>query len=169
MATLSFDASREKEGVEDLAARAFRRHYRQIYGFVRRRSPSGADVEDIAAEVFADAAASLHGFESDGPPVLAWLYTVARRRLADASRRRSGEALSPVPPEYPPEVARALARALAALPASQRDVVVLKLIRGLSFREIASTLGATEAACKMRLSRALERMRESLAEEGVEP
>lgn len=43
------------------------------------------------------------------------------------------------------------------------------LFRGLSFREIASTLGATEAACKMRLSRALERMRESLAEEGVEP
>jgi RNA polymerase sigma-70 factor (ECF subfamily) len=157
--------------VDDLAAEAFRRHYRQIYGFVRRRSGSDADAEDVAADVFADAAASLDRLESGTPPVLAWLYTVAKRRLADEARRRNrgDAALKPVAPTYPPEVARALGRALAALPAAQRDVVVLKLIRGLSFREIARMLGATEAACKMRLSRALERMRESLSEEGVEP
>ena len=157
--------------MEDLAEQAFRRHYRQIYGFVRRRSPGGVDAEDITAEVFADAAAALDRFDAGSPPVLAWLYTVAKRRLADeARRRRRGDAsLTPVAPTYPPEVARALARALATLPAAQRDVVVLKLIRGLSFREIASTLGATEAACKMRLSRGLDRMRDSLAEEGVEP
>ncbi len=157
--------------MEDLADQAFRRHYRQIYGFVRRRSPSGVDAEDITAEVFADAAASLGRFEVGAPPVLAWLYTVAKRRLADEARRRlRGDAsLAPVAPTYPPEVTRALARALAALPDAQRDVVVLKLIRGLSFREIARTLGATEAACKMRLSRGLEQMRDSLAKEGVSP
>jgi RNA polymerase sigma-70 factor (ECF subfamily) len=157
--------------VDELAAQSFRRHYRQIYGFVRRRSASDAEAEDVAAEVFADAAAALERFEPGASPVLALLYTIAKRRLADEARRRNrgDAALTPVAPTYPPEVARALGRALAALPAAQRDVVVLKLIRGLSFREIARTLGATEAACKMRFSRALERMRESLSEEGVEP
>lgn len=157
--------------MEDLAEQAFRRHYRQIYGFVRRRSPSEVDAEDITAEVFADAAVALERFEAGSSPVLAWLYTVAKRRLADEARRRlrGDVSLAPVAPTYPPDVARALSRALTALPAAQRDVVVLKLIRGLSFREIARMLGATEAACKMRLSRGLDRMRQSLEEEGVGP
>jgi len=157
--------------MDDLAAQAFRRHYRQVYGFVRRRSTSDADAEDVTAEVFASAAASLGGFEPAGSPVLAWLYTVARRRLADAARRRRrGE---PLPARsihsYPEEVGRALRDALVALPPEQRAIVVLKLIRGLSFKEIAHEVDATEAACKMRLSRALARMRDHLRAEGVEP
>jgi RNA polymerase sigma-70 factor, ECF subfamily len=157
--------------VEELAEQAFRRHYRQIYGFVRRRSPSADEAEDVVAEVFADAAAALGRFEPGEAPVLAWLYTVARRRLADAARRRRrGPALTTVSaPAYPAAVAGALGRALAQLPREQRRVVVLKLVRGLSFREIAAEVGATEAACKMRLSRALAAMRDSLSEQGVEP
>jgi DNA-directed RNA polymerase specialized sigma24 family protein len=46
---------------------------------------------------------------------------------------------------------------------------VLKLVEGRSFREVAERLELTEAACKMRFSRALERLREELEKEGVEP
>jgi RNA polymerase sigma-70 factor (ECF subfamily) len=158
--------------VEHVAAEAFRRHYRQVYGFVRRRTASDADAEDVVAEVFADAAAGLERFEPGPTPVLAWLYTVARRRLADEARRRR-RPLAAVPAaadvHYGPDVARALRRALDTLPHEQRRVVVLKLIEGRSFRDIAERVGATEAACKMRLSRALERLRVALEQEGVEP
>lgn len=158
--------------MEELAEQAFRRHYGQVYRFVRRRSESAAEAEDVAAEVFADAAARLDRFRPGATPVLAWLYTVARRRLVDEARRRSRRvAAAPVQPaaEYGADVAAALGRALRTLPAAQRDVVVLKLINGLSFREIAERLGASEAACKMRLSRALERLRAELEREGVAP
>jgi RNA polymerase sigma factor (sigma-70 family) len=158
--------------VDELAAEAFRRHYRQVYGFVRRRTPNEADAEDVVAEVFADAAAALGRFRPGSSPVLAWLYTVARRRLADEARRRGrapAAAATASSAEYGPDVARALRRALAMLPDGQRRVVVLKLIEGWSFREIAQQLGATEAACKMRLSRALERLRRELEQEGVGP
>lgn len=158
--------------MDEVAADAFRRHYRQVYGFVRRRTQSDAEAEDVAAEVFADAAASLEGFRPGRTPVLAWLYTVARRRLADEARRRSRRPVAVMaaePAEYGPDVARSLRRALATLPDTQRRVVVLKLIEGWSFREIAAEVGASEAACKMRLSRALERLRDALEQEGVEP
>lgn len=158
--------------MEDLAARAFRRHYRQVYSFVRRRSPTDADAEDVVAEVFADAAETLARFRPGRSPVLAWLCTVARRRLADEARRRGRAArLEPVQatPQYGAELAGSLARSIAALPEPQRSVVVLKLIDGLSFREAAQRLGISEAACKMRLARALERLRERLEEEGVAP
>jgi RNA polymerase sigma factor (sigma-70 family) len=158
--------------VEDLAAHAFRRHYRQVYSFVRRRSPTDADAEDVVGEVFADAAEALGRFRAGRSPVLAWLYTVARRRLADEARRRGRVArLEPVQPtpEYGADVTRALARAIASLPEPQRSVVVLKLVEGLSFREVGDRLGVSEAACKMRLARALERLRAQLADEGIDP
>jgi RNA polymerase sigma factor (sigma-70 family) len=158
--------------VDEAAADAFRRHYRQVYGFVRRRTPSAADAEDVVAEVFAAAAERLERFEPGAPPVLAWLYTVARRRLADEARRRRRTPVALAASgtvEYGPDVARALRRALDGLPEAQRRVVVLKLIKGWTFREIAEQLGTSEAACKMRLSRALERLRDSLEQEGVEP
>jgi RNA polymerase sigma-70 factor, ECF subfamily len=158
--------------VDDLAEQAFRRHYRQIYGFVRRRTASDAEAEDVAADVFADAAVALERFEPGATPVLAWLYTVARRRLADQARRRARTpVLARVEPsvEYGPDVTRALGRAIGSLPEGQRVVVVLKLIEGWTFREIAARLGVSEAACKMRLSRALEQLRDALDEEGVRP
>lgn len=158
--------------MEELAETAFRRHYRHVYSFVRRRSANDADAEDVTAQVFADAAEALGRFRPGSSPVLAWLYTVARRRLADEARRRSRVVvLAPNEgaAEYGADVAAALRRAIVALPDSQRAVVVLKLIEGRSFREVAQRLGTTEAACKMRLSRALERLREQLEQEGVSP
>jgi RNA polymerase sigma-70 factor (ECF subfamily) len=158
--------------VEELAAQAFRRHYRQVYCFVRRRSSSDAQAEDITGDVFADAAAALDCFRPGATPVVAWLYTVARRRLADEARRRSRVVpLSAAEPaaEYGADLAAALKRAIAALPDAQRMVVVLKLLEGRTFREIATRVDATEAACKMRFSRALESLRDQLDQEGVGP
>jgi DNA-directed RNA polymerase specialized sigma24 family protein len=55
------------------------------------------------------------------------------------------------------------------LPSSQRDVVVLKLLRGASFAEIACAVGASEEAVRMRFSRALQSIRTELRKEGIEP
>src|SRR3954470_12827263 len=120
------------QGVTDPTEQAFRRHYAEVYRFVRRRTHSDKDAEDLAQQVFADAAASLR---CDGRPPIAWLYTVAKRRFADAARRdgRRRAATAAIPadaePDYAPAVAAALLAAFERLPASQRDVVVLKLLR----------------------------------------
>ena len=156
----------------NLADQAFRRHYGDVVRFVRRRTSSAADAEDIAGDVFADAAKGLERFEPGATPVLAWLYTVARRRLADEARRRARTpalAVAHGEAEYGPDLTAALRRTIGALPETQRSVVVMKLIEGRSFREIAARLDLTEAACKMRLSRALETLRDELEKEGVEP
>ena len=155
--------------MNDVADRAFRRHYDQVYRYVRRRTHDHHRAEELTQQVFADAAASLR--ETGGPP-LAWLYTVAKRRFADEARKRGAQvALAPAaaPVEYGPEVASSLRRALAALPEGQRQVVVLKLLRGVRFAEIAEKLGLSEAAAKMRFVRALEALRAELEREGVTP
>jgi RNA polymerase sigma-70 factor, ECF subfamily len=120
--------------------------------------------------VFADTPLSLR---SDGRPPIAWLYAVARRRFADAARRDIHRAQLPAAVEerveYGPSVAASLRAAFERLPATQRDVVVLKLLRGASFAEIATAVGTTEEAARMRLSRALRSVRADLEKEGIEP
>jgi RNA polymerase sigma-70 factor (ECF subfamily) len=160
------------QGVTDPSERAFRRHYAEIYRYVRRRSRDEHQAEELTQQVFADAAASLR---CDGRPPIAWLYAVAKRRFADAARRdsrRRAVALD-VPGEaqqdYGPSVAASLRTAFARLPSSQRDVVVLKLLRGASFAEIADALGTSEEAVRMRFSRALRSVRADLEKEGIEP
>ncbi len=167
--------------MDDPVASAFRRHYKQVYRFLRRRTDSDDVAEDLAQMVFVDAAARLRHLERDGPPVLAWLYTVARRRLIDTAREAArgpgriatlDEARArPIEaaPEYGDRLAALIAAALADLPDGQRQVVVLKLLEGRPFGEIAARLGVTEAACKMRFSRGLEALRKDLSRQGVEP
>lgn len=151
------------------AESAFRRHYDQVYRYLRWRTHDHHRAEELTQQVFADAAASLR---ETGEPPLAWLYTVAKRRFVDEARKRGAQISSVSSQEatqYGAEVASALRTALERLPEGQRQVVVLKLLRGARFAEIGETLGLTEAAAKMRFVRALEALRTELEGEGVTP
>jgi RNA polymerase sigma factor (sigma-70 family) len=152
-----------------------RSHYGDVYRYVRRRTRSREDAEDITQTVFAEAVAGLERSSATSPPVLAWLYTVARRRLIDERRRRSArlvpldEARLPARDAYGVDVAGALARAITGLPKEQQRVVVLKLVEGRAFAEIAATLEINEDACRARLARALRTLRTHLEQEGMRP
>src|SRR5262245_35783871 len=160
--------------MNDVAERAFRRHYGHVYRYLRRRTGGHHRAEELTQQVFADAVASLREEESSS---LAWLYTVAQRRFADELRRgaagRRAGALRPVGPahqaEYGTDVAAALRVAIARLPEGQRQVLVLKLLRGARFAEIGEALEVSPDAAKMRFVRALETLREDLEEGGVAP
>jgi RNA polymerase sigma-70 factor (ECF subfamily) len=158
---------------------AYRRHYGHVFRYLRRRVRSDDEAEELAQIVFADAVRSLERFKPGATPILALLYTVAQRRLADRARRLArSESLVELEDTrlqlvgetgYGPAVASALRVALEQLPDAHRTVVVMKLLQGLSFTEIAGHVGATEAACKMRFARGLESVRDQLEREGVTP
>jgi len=166
----------EKPGVNDVAERAFRLHYAQVYRYVRRRTRDHHRAEDLTQQVFAEAVAGLR--DSASPP-LAWLYTVAKRRFADEARRealaRQVGGLQLVAGEdsecrdYGTGLAVALRLAIERLPSGQREVVVLKLLRGAKFAEIGARLDISTEAAKMRFVRALEALRSELDKEGLQP
>jgi RNA polymerase sigma-70 factor (ECF subfamily) len=164
--------------MDEHAAVSWRRSYGSVYRFVRRRTSSREDAEDVTQEVFAAAIAALGQARIDAEtPPLAWLYTVARRRLIDRLRAQSPSA--PVDAEalvgdtgerlYGPAIVGALLDALRSLDEAQRQVVVLKVFEGHSFAEIAAEVGASEEACRMRFSRGLAHLRRQLTRKGVTP
>ena len=162
--------------MEGLAELAFRRHQAQIYRYLRRRTDDPRTAEDLTQEVFLDASRVLsrdNGWRPEA--MLAWLYTIAQRRLADHARheRRTVERLpleaaaETVAWEPEPELVQALTGALARLPAPQRRLVAMKLVHGSSFGESASLLGVSEAAAKMRFQRALRSLQSDLEQQGI--
>jgi DNA-directed RNA polymerase specialized sigma24 family protein len=105
------------------------------------------------------------------------LYWLTHPRLAPPPRRRSRrrevadetllELVVAPAPDYGGEVAAALERGLRALPLLQRQVVAMKLVRGMSFAEIADATHSSEGACRMRFLRGLEQLRDLLEQEGL--
>ncbi len=160
------------------AGQAFERYGRRLYRYLLRRTGNAHDAEELTQRVFVDAATALsRGNRPDS--MLAWLYAVAERRFVDEARRRARaaefiawaghgaerESMA----EYGVPIAAAVRRGIEALPREQRAVVVMKVLEGRSFGEIARAVNATEGACKMRFSRGIKRLQESLRREGIEP
>ena len=94
------------------------------------------------------------------------------KRLESIDPARAGDDTAPIDPPDPgrnPEQLTANSRlrgrlqdALRTLPASQRAVVVLREMQGLSTREVADAMGISEANVKTRLSRARKALQSAL-------
>ena len=154
-----------------------REQYREVLRFVRRRVRSGETAEEVTQEVFADAATTLARSSTAAQPSLAWLYTVARRRIVDEARRRTRTPTVPLelvddptqPDRYGEGVARALRAGLESMPEGQRLVVTGRLLRGRGFADLACELNLSEEACRMRFMRGLQHLRSVFEEEGLQP
>src|SRR5258708_5872714 len=81
--------TRAPGGDREAYAMLFGRFHDEIYRFATRRLGDPAAGQDAAADTFADAFGGIHRFQFRGAPFEAWLYTIARRRVADQLRRRA--------------------------------------------------------------------------------
>jgi RNA polymerase sigma-70 factor, ECF subfamily len=157
----------------DAAGSRLASYYDEIYSFVRRRARGDRIAEDLTQQVFADAAAALKRRNGDSGEPLGLLFTIARRRLIDRLRSNDpqlvdlDEARDSVTPVYDHSLAGEIAGAIARLDPDQRQLVALKLLRGLTFAETATVLGLTEGACKMRFRSVLDTLRRDLQSTGV--
>jgi len=152
------------------------RHHESIFRYVLVRVQDRALAEDLTGEVFARMVASLPSYHLRGSPFRAWLYRIAHSRVVDhyrQQRRRPSVSLdyaqSLSDPEGNPaatvDLKLTLERvqgALAGLEPSQRDVVVLRFLLGLSLQEVAQALGKTVAAVKSLQHRGLAALRVAL-------
>lgn len=158
----------------------------RVYNLCLRMLGSPQAAEDAAQEAFLSAYRNVGRMR--GSNVRGWLLRIAANASIDELRRRrrqpqisldvpaappqSGETERPmeVPDPAPGpehlalrgEVREALAAELVRLPSDQRLAVVLCDVEGLSYEEIAATMGSSVGTVKSRISRGRTRMREAL-------
>jgi RNA polymerase sigma-70 factor (ECF subfamily) len=160
------DASLEK---------GFRDHRDPVFRFLLRRTRHAERAEDLTQQVFLEAARDRPRIGAGEPPLLAWLYTVARRRYLDekdrpvpASLAESEAVATDDALQYGRQVANAVRVGMQRLSPAHRDVLSRRLLEGVPFAELAARDGVTEGAVKMRFTRGLAELQRELARLGVE-
>jgi RNA polymerase sigma-70 factor, ECF subfamily len=148
--------------------------------YLRVIAPETAD--DAAADTWVQVVRSLRRFRGDEAAWRAWLFTTARRRVIDASRRRSrrreeplddlSAAELPVTADAADEVlerlgTRSAITLLARLPRLQAEVILLRVVAGLDTEAVARLLGRSPGAVRVAAHRGLRRLAEILNQAGV--
>ena len=152
----------------------YSRYAPPVLAFLARMVRDTMLAEDLLQVTFLSVVRA-RGRYQPGTTVRAWVFAIASNAGRDALRRRRArrEELSstgaPVDTAVAPATAsdpgaaRAVQEALMRLPFEQREAVVLHKMQELSFEEIASALGITVSAAKVRAHRGYHRLRELLA------
>ena len=146
---------------------------------VGRQERSYASADDVAQEVCLAVLTALPSYRDQGRPFLAFVYGIAAHKVADAHRSAARNKSEPVA-EFPdaPEVrdgpeqravsgelSGRMARLLSTLPPKQREILVLRVVVGLSAEETADAVGSTPGAVRVAQHRALNRLKKALVAE----
>jgi RNA polymerase sigma-70 factor, ECF subfamily len=166
----------DRQAVERLLASIRPLVVRYCRARVGRQERSLASAEDVAQEVCIAVLRALPRYRQEGRPFLAFVYGIAAHKVADVHRAAAKNRAEPVPdvPETPEivagpeqlalqgELSERMAQLLLTLPEKHREIVVLRVIMGLSAEETAEAVGSTPGAIRVMQHRALARLRRSL-------
>jgi RNA polymerase sigma-70 factor (ECF subfamily) len=154
-------------------------HLSGAYTLARYLTRNEFDADDVVQEACLRALKFFGGFRGAKPgDGRAWLlaivrntaHTWRRRHRAESSATEFDETLhsEAIGDEHPESALsetlsrEALAGSLRRLPPEFREVIVLRELEGLSYKEISSVVGAPVGTVMSRLSRARKRLQEAL-------
>lgn len=157
------------------------RHQAAIFRLVRGLVGGAEDALDLTQDCFVSAFSHLRKYDGERP-LRAWLSRIAINKCRDWRRRQkvrqlftfgsaaSEDEIQQVEDDAPSAHASAASKmelrhisgAIAALPASLREVLLLRTVEGMSQSEVAAALSISGKAVETRLYRARARLGEIL-------
>jgi RNA polymerase sigma-70 factor (ECF subfamily) len=154
-------------------------HLDAAYTLARYLTRNASDAEDVVQDACLRALKYFDGFRGDqGAGARAWLLAIVRNTANSARRRQRADALTTefdetqhsdaVAEDHPEGVLlqqaakETLRRALDHLAPEFREVIVLRELQGLSYKEISDVVGVPVGTVMSRLSRARTRLQQAL-------
>ncbi len=166
-----------EHGSEEAFAALVARHVNKVYSIALRHTRNPHQAEEITQAVFVLLARKSRQL---GKRVIisGWLCRTARLSSVSFLRseirrtRREQEAhmqnlLNESESEVWPQIASLLDAAMAALSEADQDAVALRFFDGKTMKEIGAALGASEDAVKVRVHRAVEKLRSYFSRRGI--
>lgn len=177
MVDLADTLTAAQDGCPEAFSTLVRATYDDTYSLALRLVGNADDANDVVQDTYLRAFRAIKRFRGDAQ-IGTWLYRITsntaitllqRRRKTDHDELHSDALVRDESNERNPEeraenadIRTQLLAALSALPAKLRSVIVLRDIYDLSHDAIAEQLGISEAAAKVRLHRARQKLRDQL-------
>jgi len=166
-----------QQNSEEAFAALVTRYVNLVYSAALRKTGNPDAAGEITQAVFIILAGKARGMRPE-TVLSGWLYQTARLTAANFLRaesrrvRREQEAFMQSPqghtePEIWPQIMPLLEDAMGRLGEADRNAIALRFFEGRNFKEVGAALGTGEDAAKMRVSRALEKLRRFFARRGV--
>lgn len=146
-----------------------------IFNLAFRMTGSYSDADDLTQEIFLRAYLKLHQFDQN-QKFFTWLYTLGinliRNHLREKARKEKSDSLNAYreeslhltdasrAPEELEESITGLEMNMQKLPVDLREALILKYLHDLTFEEVAAITGCSASAAKMRVYRALEKLKD---------
>ncbi|SHR49119.1 RNA polymerase sigma-D factor [Mycobacteroides abscessus subsp. abscessus] len=141
---------------------------------------SGLSADDVAQEVCLAVIAALPRYQDQGRPFLAFVYGIAAHKVADAHRAMARDKSDPAEnlpeqvdrhagPEQEAlnsESSRRMQALLEVLPEKQREILILRVVVGLSAEETADAVGSSAGAVRVAQHRALQKLKAEMTRAG---
>lgn len=153
--------ARIRSGDEDAFEALVGRYQAPLFRYLRGFVGDPEQARDLLQETFLRAYRSLGSLDDPGL-LRSWLYRIAHNQACSLLRRRRlvswlplgflQTGSHPAPDRSAIEAAR-VEEALAQLPIEQRAPLLLHLVAGFSYAEVATLLEVSEGAVRMRISR----------------
>ncbi len=163
-----------KSGDLDSMGLLFTRYHRQLYGFLYHMTYQREASEDMVQQVFYRMLKYRNNFTGTGE-FIHWMYAIARNVIKDQGKRKSlpmtGDSIDDMADLiagstnieeqlHKKQTAAVLQMAMRKLSDDEREILLLSRFQELKYQEIAAILGINEGAVKVRVHRAMCRLKE---------
>jgi len=169
-----------REGDEAAFGCLFRDVQPALLRYLRVMAPEAA--EDVAGELWLQVVTGLAAFRGGEDAFRGWLFTIARHRAIDWSRRQAGRRTVPLSRSGAaeqlagPDTAdvaleaistHAVLALISALPPDQAEIIVLRVVAGLDTGAVARLVGKSPGAVRVAAHRGLRRLAAAVDRPGV--
>ncbi len=162
----------KRENKEDFV-RFYDQYVEKIYRFIYYKTHHKETAEDLTSSTFIKALAAFDSFDKRKGEFSGWIYRIARNTVIDFYRSKKNliniedvwDLSDKEDVERDAEVSLKLKEVkeyLNKLGIEQREIIILRVWEGISYKEIAEALGKSEGGCKMMFSRTIRQLREEM-------
>jgi RNA polymerase sigma-70 factor (ECF subfamily) len=153
----------------------YEEYFPRVFRYIALRVSNRTEAEDLTEQAFLKALESIDSFRWRGVPFPAWLFRIARNLVIDYWRTAKSKTPLPLDESLLNDDADPVAiaetnldikqvfQAIGQLTQSQREVIELRFVGGLSVTEVSKLLGKSEGAVKVMQHSALVALRKKLS------
>ncbi len=155
----------------------FERYFLPIHNYTLSRVGDQQTAQDIVSQTFLAALEGLRNYKEKGQ-FSAWIFTIARSKINDHFRRQkrfSENTIAEIPAreeemlvkQVRDEQVVSLRLLIRRLPHKKQELIHLRYVANLSFKDIAAITGRSEGAVKKALYRILDDLKDELENDHV--